>query len=56
MSCERRWRRSVCSPSCCTWARCPLRSADRSLRIIDKESRRLSFLVDSILSFTHAQS
>lgn len=26
---------------------------ERSLRIIDKEARRLSFLVDSILSFTH---
>jgi signal transduction histidine kinase len=29
---------------------------DRSLRIIDKEARRLSFLVDSILSFTPSQS
>ena len=29
---------------------------DRSLRIIDKEARRLSFLVDSILSFTRSQS
>ena len=29
---------------------------DRSLRIIDQEARRLSFLVDSILSFTPAQS
>ncbi len=28
---------------------------ERSLRIIDKEARRLSFLVDSILSFTHPQ-
>jgi len=28
---------------------------ERSLRIIDQEARRLSFLVDSILSFTHAQ-
>jgi signal transduction histidine kinase len=28
----------------------------RSLRIIDKEARRLSFLVDSILSFTHSRS
>jgi signal transduction histidine kinase len=28
---------------------------ERSLRIIDKEARRLSFLVDSILSFTHSQ-
>ena len=29
---------------------------DRSLRIIDQEARRLSFLVDSILSFTRSQS
>jgi signal transduction histidine kinase len=28
---------------------------ERSLRIIDQEARRLSFLVDSILSFTHPQ-
>lgn len=28
---------------------------DRSLRIIDQEARRLSFLVESILSFTHTQ-
>ena len=28
---------------------------ERSLRIIDKEARRLSFLVDSILSFAHPQ-
>jgi signal transduction histidine kinase len=28
---------------------------DRSLRIIDQEARRLSFLVDSILSFTRSQ-
>jgi signal transduction histidine kinase len=28
---------------------------DRSLRIIDEEARRLSFLVDSILSFTHSK-
>ena len=28
---------------------------ERSLRIIDQEARRLSFLVESILSFTHAQ-
>jgi signal transduction histidine kinase len=28
---------------------------DRSLRIIDQEARRLSFLVDSILSFTHSR-
>jgi signal transduction histidine kinase len=28
---------------------------ERSLRIIDKEARRLSFLVDSILSFTHSR-
>lgn len=30
----------------------PVEERDRSLRIIDKEARRLSFLVDSILSFT----
>jgi signal transduction histidine kinase len=29
---------------------------ERSLRIIDQEARRLSFLVESILSFTHSQS
>ncbi len=29
---------------------------ERSLRIIDQEARRLSFLVDSILSFTRSQS
>ena len=28
---------------------------ERSLRIIDEEARRLSFLVESILSFTHSQ-
>lgn len=28
---------------------------ERSLRIIDKEARRLSFLVDSILNFTHSE-
>ena len=28
---------------------------DRSLRIIDQEARRLSFLVESILSFTHSK-
>jgi signal transduction histidine kinase len=28
---------------------------DRSLRIIDKEARRLSFLVESILNFTHSR-
>ncbi len=28
---------------------------DRSLRIIDQEARRLSFLVDSILNFSHAK-
>ncbi len=33
----------------------PVEERDRSLRIIDKESRRLSFLVDSILSFTGSQ-
>ena len=33
----------------------PSEERDRSLRIIDKEARRLSFLVDSILSFTHAR-
>lgn len=30
----------------------PMEERERSLRIIDKEARRLSFLVDSILSFT----
>lgn len=30
-------------------------SKDRSLRIIDQEARRLSFLVDSILKFTRSQ-
>ena len=34
----------------------PTEDKDRSLRIIDQEARRLSFLVDSILSFTPAQS
>jgi signal transduction histidine kinase len=33
----------------------PTEERERSLRIIDKEARRLSFLVDSILSFTHSQ-
>ena len=33
----------------------PAEERERSLRIIDKEARRLSFLVDSILSFTHSQ-
>jgi signal transduction histidine kinase len=33
----------------------PAEDKERSLRIIDQESRRLSFLVESILSFTHAQ-
>lgn len=33
----------------------PVEEQDRSLRIIDKEARRLSFLVDSILTFTHAR-
>ena len=33
----------------------PAEEQDRSLRIIDKEARRLSFLVDSILSFTHTR-
>jgi signal transduction histidine kinase len=33
----------------------PAEEQDRSLRIIDKEARRLSFLVDSILSFTHSR-
>ncbi len=33
----------------------PGEERERSLRIIDKEARRLSFLVDSILSFTHAR-
>jgi signal transduction histidine kinase len=34
----------------------PAEDKDRSLRIIDQEARRLSFLVDSILSFTPSQS
>jgi signal transduction histidine kinase len=34
----------------------PTEERERSLRIIDKEARRLSFLVDSILSFTHSQT
>jgi signal transduction histidine kinase len=33
----------------------PAEDKERSLRIIDKEARRLSFLVDSILSFTHSR-
>jgi len=33
----------------------PAEERKRSLRIIDKEARRLSFLVDSILSFTHSR-
>ncbi|HUQ99611.1 MAG TPA: HAMP domain-containing sensor histidine kinase [Gemmatimonadaceae bacterium] len=33
----------------------PSEERERSLRIIDKEARRLSFLVDSILNFTHTQ-
>jgi signal transduction histidine kinase len=33
----------------------PTEERERSLRIIDKEARRLSFLVDSILSFTHTR-
>lgn len=33
----------------------PAEERERSLRIIDKEARRLSFLVDSILNFTHTQ-
>ena len=33
----------------------PVEEQERSLRIIDKEARRLSFLVDSILSFTHSR-
>jgi signal transduction histidine kinase len=33
----------------------PAEERERSLRIIDKEARRLSFLVDSILSFTHSR-
>lgn len=33
----------------------PTEERERSLRIIDKEARRLSFLVDSILSFTHSR-
>src|SRR5688572_28490945 len=34
----------------------PTEDKDRSLRIIDQEALRLSFLVDSILSFTPSQS
>ena len=34
----------------------PAEDKDRSLRIIDQEARRLSFLVDSILSFTPSRS
>ena len=34
----------------------PTEDKDRSLRIIDQEARRLSFLVDSILTFTPSQS
>ncbi len=33
----------------------PAEERERSLRIIDKEARRLSFLVDSILNFTHSR-
>ena len=33
----------------------PSEERERSLRIIDKEARRLSFLVDSILNFTHSR-
>lgn len=33
----------------------PAEERERSLRIIDKEARRLSFLVDSILTFTHSR-
>ncbi len=33
----------------------PTEERERSLRIIDKEARRLSFLVDSILNFTHSR-
>lgn len=33
----------------------PVEERERSLRIIDKEARRLSFLVDSILNFTHTR-
>ena len=33
----------------------PEERKERSLRIIDEEARRLSFLVDSILRFTHSQ-
>ncbi|HEX6643493.1 MAG TPA: HAMP domain-containing sensor histidine kinase [Gemmatimonadales bacterium] len=33
----------------------PAGERQRSLRIIDKEARRLSFLVDSILSYTHSR-
>ena len=34
----------------------PAEDKDRSLRIIDQEARRLSFLVDSILTFTPSKS
>jgi signal transduction histidine kinase len=34
--------------------RVPAEEKQRSLRIIDQEARRLSFLVDSILSFSHS--
>jgi signal transduction histidine kinase len=34
----------------------PTGERERSLRIIDKEARRLSFLVESILSFTHSRA
>lgn len=34
----------------------PAEDTDRSLRIIDQEARRLSFLVDGILSFTPSQA
>src|SRR6185436_6274642 len=34
----------------------PTDERERSLRIIDTEARRLSFLVDSILSYTHSQT
>jgi signal transduction histidine kinase len=34
----------------------PAEDKERSLRIIDQEARRLSFLVDSILGFTRSQS
>lgn len=33
----------------------PTEKKERSLRIIDQEARRLSFLVESILSFTHSR-